>query len=120
MGREEHCMPRILVVEDDEPTRYAFKKLLTGAGYKAADAPDYREALRIIEDGSPLDVLVVDIVLPSVHGFALARMARMIHHDLKTIYMTAYDLPTNKAVGPVLRKPFKDEQLLAEVAKALP
>jgi len=48
-----------------------------------------------------VDLLVVDVVLPGVHGFALARMARMKHHNIPCIYVTAHDLPTSEAVGPV-------------------
>ena len=112
-------MPRILVVEDDDASRYTLVKLLAAAGYEVADAHDYRDALCILEDGSPVDLLVADIVLPEVHGFALARMARMKHRDLKCIHVTSYDLPTSEAIGPVLRKPVSDDQLLEEVAEAL-
>jgi CheY-like chemotaxis protein len=112
-------VPRILVVDDDEATRYATVKLLSGAGYEAVGAHDYRDALSILEDGSPLEIAVFDVVLPHVHGFALARMAHMKRPYIKCIYMTGFDLPTGEANGPVLRKPVADGELLVEVAKAL-
>jgi CheY-like chemotaxis protein len=112
-------MPRILLIDDDEALRYATVKLLAGAGYEVEQARDFQEALRIIEDGKPLELLVTDAVLPGVNGFALARMARMKHHDIKCIYISGFDVPAHEAFGPILRKPFTDGQLLAEVARAL-
>ena len=43
----------------------------------------------------------------------------MKHHNIPCIYVTAHDLPTSEAVGPVFRKPVTDDQLLAAVATAL-
>lgn len=103
---------RVLVVDDNEADRYATTRIIKDAGFAVVEAGDYREALRILDDGNPLALLVLDVVLPSVTGFALARMARMQRGDLKTIYVTAYDLPSGEAGGPVLRKPVVPEQLL--------
>jgi CheY-like chemotaxis protein len=113
-------MARILLVDDDEATRYATAKLLAAAGHEVVQASDYRDALPILENGSRVDLLVVDVVLPGVHGFALARMARMKHRSIKCIHVTGFDLPTSEASGPVLRKPLNEGQLLSEVATALP
>ena len=54
-----------------------------------------------------------------VHGFALARMARMRRRSLGVIYITGYDVPTTEAVGTVLRKPISAEKLVDEVRRAL-
>jgi CheY-like chemotaxis protein len=113
-------MSRILLIDDDEVLRYATAKLLAKAGFEVVEAGDYREALPIMEDGLPLDLLVVDAMLPAVNGFALARMGRTKRPGIKCIYISAFDVPVNEAVGAVLRKPFTDGQLLAEVMKALP
>jgi len=99
--------------------RYATAKLLANAGHEVVDAHDYHDALPILEDGTSLDLLVVDLMLLEVHGFALARMARMKHLGIRCIYVTAYDLSTHEAVGPVLRKPLADDQLLTAIEAAL-
>jgi DNA-binding response OmpR family regulator len=112
-------MSRILVVDDDEAARHATANLLTRAGHEVVEAHDFRDALPILEDGTALDLLVVDVMLPEVHGFALARMARMKHPGIRCIHVTAYDVPTTEAVGPVLRKPLDPELLLAEVTASL-
>ena len=112
-------MGRILLVDDDDVFRYATGRLLERTGSQVVSAHDYRDALRFLEDGTAVDVLVIDIVLPEVHGFALARMARMKHPNIKCIYLTGQDIPLDEAVGPVLRKPVGEKELLREVTAAL-
>jgi CheY-like chemotaxis protein len=84
------------------------------------DVPDYRGALETLESDQPVDVLVTDILMPDrIHGFALARMARMRRPELKVLYLTAYDLPTDEAIGTVLRKPVTDTMLADEIRRAM-
>jgi CheY-like chemotaxis protein len=114
-------MSRILVVEDDDASRYAVARALEAAGDEVVQARSYQEALPILEDGSgQLDLLLIDLVLPGVNGFALARMGRMRRHDLKVIYMTGYDdVPVHEASGPILRKPVTPDALITAVHGAL-
>ena len=59
----------ILVVEDDRTLGEALCKVLRGAGYSATLATEFRTALEILEAEQPLDLLLVDIVMPdSVNG----------------------------------------------------
>jgi CheY-like chemotaxis protein len=111
---------RILVVEDDEASSYALGRILAVEGYNVARADDYREALRVLEDGDPVDLLLAELRLPGVNGFALARMGRMRHHDLKVVYMTAYDdFPASEALGPVMQKPLDPDALLRTLHQIL-
>ncbi|HJT05505.1 MAG TPA: response regulator [Stellaceae bacterium] len=112
--------PSILVVDDDESFRYATTKALQNAGFLVSGASDFRDALDLLESDAPLDLLITDIVMPErLHGFALARMARMRRTGLKVLYLTAFDVPTSEAAGKVLRKPLSDEQLVEEARLAL-
>jgi two-component system, cell cycle sensor histidine kinase and response regulator CckA len=112
---------RILVVEDDDALSHALTRILVVEGYEVVETHDYRDALPILEDGGPVDLLLSDLRLPGVNGFALARMGRMRHHDLKVVYMTAYDddFPAHEALGPVMRKPIDQDILLRTVRKIL-
>lgn len=111
---------KILLVEDEDGFRYAATKALEDAGFEVSAAPDYREALAVLEGPQSVDLLVTDVVMPDrINGFALARMARMRRVGLKVLYLTAYDVPTVEAVGKVLRKPLTDEELVSEVRLAL-
>lgn len=112
--------PSILLVDDEESFRYSAVKVLEKAGFIVSSAPGYARALEVLESETPVDLLVTDVVMPEgIHGFALARMARMRRPKLKVLYLSAYDVPTSEAVGKVLRKPITDETLIEEVGSAL-
>jgi DNA-binding NtrC family response regulator len=111
---------RILVVDDDDALSYALAKILAVEGYDVALAHDYRDALGILEDGGPVHLLLSDLRLPGVNGFALARMGRMRHHNLKVVYITGYDdFPASEALGPVFRKPLDQDALLRTIHEML-
>ena len=112
----------ILVVDDDQTLGEALCKVLRGAGYGATLATEFRTALEILEAEGPLDLLLVDIVMPdSVNGIALSRMARLRRRELKVIYLTGYDIPgaDREALGPILRKPVDNQELLDEIGRLL-
>jgi len=107
-------------VDDEEAFAYAAAKALRKAGFEVSLAPDHRLALQILESPQPLDLLITDVVMPDrVNGFALARMARMRRLDLKILYVSAYELPTDEAIGKILRKPISPEALVVEAGLAL-
>ena len=110
----------ILLIDDDEAFAYASARGLRAAGYEVSLAPDHRLALQILESSRPIDLMITDIVMPGrVNGFALARMARMRRLELKVLYMTAYDLAADEAMGKVLRKPVTPDRLVIEAATVL-
>jgi CheY-like chemotaxis protein len=109
---------RILVVDDDPGAAAGIAEILRARGFEVVVAPDYRLALEELESARRVDLMVADIVMPQrVNGIALSRMARMRRPGLKVVYITAYDIPgvEREALGPVLRKPVPDQDLLAQV-----
>jgi hypothetical protein len=106
---------RILLVDDDDILRYAFRKILLAEGFCVDDAGDFVGTLEVLEDHKPLHCMVTDLMLPKVHGFALARMARLRRPGLKVIHVTGQDVPVTEAMGPVLRKPVDPDTLIAEI-----
>ena len=110
----------ILLVDDDEAFSYVAAKALRAAGYDVLLAPDHRLALEILDSPRLLDLLITKVVMPKrVNGFALARMARLRRLDLKILYVSAYELPTEEAIGKILRKPISPEALVVEAGLAL-
>jgi CheY-like chemotaxis protein len=114
----------IVLMEDDAAYRYVVAKALEAAGYQVTAAEDYREVLRVIEEGvSPVDLLLLDIFMPPgrPHGIAVAKMALARRPRLKVVFFTAFygDLPGDEigiAPGPVLRKSGDTAPLLAAIA----
>jgi signal transduction histidine kinase len=64
--------PRVLVVDDHEPARYARARRLREAGYEVTEAATGREALATVADTVP-DLVVLDVDLPDMHGFEACR-----------------------------------------------
>lgn len=112
----------ILVVEDDATFGEALRQMLCREGYGVTLTTGFQGALEIIEADQPLDLLLVDIVMPDgVNGIALSRMARLRRRDLKVLYMTGYHIPgvEREALGPILQKPVDDQMLIAEISELL-
>jgi DNA-binding response OmpR family regulator len=114
---------RILVVEDDEPTRYAYQQALTAAGYETAGFRDYFAAAAEIDTGAGT-LLVVDIRLPpgTPQGVSVARMARNRRQGLPIIFVTGDTELTNLAdndFGPIMVKPIDLGVLVATVRDLL-
>ena len=108
----------ILLVDDDDGYRYAAQRALESAGFAVVAARGFNEALEALDGLEPIDLLVIDIVM-KVNGFALARMARYRRPKLKTLYITAFDVPSEEAVGKLIRKPAVMDELVREVHAAI-
>jgi two-component system chemotaxis sensor kinase CheA len=65
----------VLVVDDSLPTRTLVRSILDAAGYATAVAADGAEALKALR-ASPIDLVVSDIEMPEVDGFALTAEIR--------------------------------------------
>ena len=116
----ENTVPTILFVDDEDGFRYATTKALEKAGFAVTAERDYVGALKQLESDRPIDLLLTDVVMPDrLHGFALARMARMRRRSMKVVYITGQDVPTSEAMGSVLRKPIGEEALVDEIRRVL-
>jgi two-component system, sensor histidine kinase and response regulator len=116
----------ILIVEDDDDLRRLFRTTLTLAGYAVFEADNGLDALRRI-DHSPPDLVVLDLMLPTISGFAvqqeISAQSYTSHIPIIVITGSAIEL-TGVNVACVLRKPIEPDELLAAVrnclAKAVP
>jgi len=68
--------PCVFVVEDDRVIQRLLRHLLERRGYHVDVAGDGRQALRVIETAAPPALVLLDIVLPYVHGFDLIQRIR--------------------------------------------
>jgi DNA-binding NtrC family response regulator len=112
---------RILVIEDDDATRYAYERAFACVGYRTQGYANYFEAAEEIDKGAGA-LLVVDLRLPpgTPNGLAVARMARRHRPGLPIIFVTGNpELAEHidPEMGPVLLKPV-DLDLLVSTAGA--
>jgi len=116
----------IVLVVDDEPTIRRFaRRVLVEHGYEVLEAENGVNALEVIHGSSGrLDVVVSDIVMPKLNGVQLLRQLSILLPELPVILMSGYagpDLAERGIQAPcsVLAKPFRPEQLVAEVRRCI-
>lgn len=116
-------MPTILVV-DDQPNIIKLARLyFEREGFRVESAQDGEEALKQVEATGP-DLLLLDLMLPKVDGWAVCRRLRAQGNRVPIILLTARDEEVDKILGLELgaddyvTKPFNPRELVAR-ARAL-
>lgn len=114
---------KILVVDDHEDIRDLFRRVLTGVGYRVITAPDGPTALNLCA-AQYFDLAVLDIMMPGMDGFELARAIRKDHTTPIVIASARAEhecIDHASACGAVgyLVKPIDNNQLIASVGTAV-
>lgn len=116
-------MVKILVAEDNQELNNLVCSALVDAGYDVCSCFDGQKALTEIENQA-YDMLITDIMMPKLDGFALAGEVRQNDKDMPILFMTALDDKPSKQKGykigidDYVVKPFDIDILLLRV-KAL-
>ena len=118
---------RVLIVEDDRAVRDVFARALRDAGFRVYTAERGEDALTLVQQlHNRIDVLVSDVQLPGMSGFALADALRARGHTLQTIFVSGYpgeiangDVEHPKHAVPVIFKPVTAEELVTKVRQEL-
>lgn len=114
----------VLLVEDDTALRSATRRMLQENGYKVLEAASGSEA-ELIAGRCKVDLLLTDVVLPGVDGFALAESLARANPGLARVYISGYTDPAvikKEFIGPespLIQKPFSSETLLLCLRAAL-
>ena len=116
---------KVLLVEDDAAVRAVTEGLLSDFGCRVEGAPDGPSALLRLQAGEHFDLLISDIIMPGgMSGVELAEAAQARDPGLPIVLTTGYagdrlteDPDTLR--WPLLRKPFRAEQLGLVVREAL-
>jgi len=127
---EQPLAPRpesVLVVEDNEHAAYLLRALLEHAGYAVVISPDGRDAVAKLASMEPVDLVLLDLMLPYVSGYQVLIEARrnLQWQDVPIIVVTARTLEMDAVraletgANDFVRKPFLPEELMARVRRAI-
>lgn len=113
-------MKHILVVEDEEHLAFGIKYNLEAEGYEVTTAGDGPAALRMIEeDPRGTDLVILDLMLPGMSGYAVCEALREKGNDVPVLMLSARTLVEDRVRGynvgadQYLQKPFELEELLS-------
>ncbi|WP_321943664.1 response regulator transcription factor [Paraburkholderia tropica] len=116
-------MPHVLVVDDEEDIRSLLTGFFQRHGHQVSVAMDGESAFSIL-DSLPIDLVILDVMLPGEDGFSLCRRIRSTSR-VPVIMLTAVADHVDRVVGleigadDYLVKPFDARELLARVKAVL-
>jgi CheY-like chemotaxis protein len=110
----------ILVVDDDPRVRSVASTFLRRDGYTVIGAASPDEALDLVALDPSIRLAVIDIVMPVMTGFDLAKEIRRIAPWMRIVFMSGFqsDLFQQPVDDPVVTKPFRIDALTDAVATA--
>ena len=111
----------ILLVEDEAFVREVAWEVLSTAGYRVLSAKNAEEALEI-HAAHKVRLLLTDVILPGVNGFALAKRLKQENPGLRVLLVTGYAEQMSAieaAEQEFLAKPFSAEALVRRVRQML-
>lgn len=119
--------PTVMVVDDTESYRKSATALLEKNGYKVFASPDAFQALRYIENGNVVDLVLSDLEMPEMSGVEMLQLIRQRYRrtDLPVIMVTSSRdvelLKKAKSYGLQgwILKPYEANMLLQTVQKTL-
>ncbi|MCR4319981.1 MAG: ATP-binding protein, partial [Candidatus Brocadiaceae bacterium] len=116
----------ILVAEDEEDVRTLAKSLLEEAGYKVIAAVDgYDTINKFIENKDNINLLLLDVIMPTKNGREAYEEIRKIRTDIKALFMSGYSesvihkITVLKEGFHFISKPFSQTALLKKVREIL-
>jgi len=118
---------RVLIVEDNEHASYLLRCLLEHAGFHVTLSPDGRDAIAKLESMEPVDLMLLDLMLPYVSGYQVLIEARKSSKWLKVpiIVVTARTLEMDAVraletgADDFVRKPFRPDELIARIRRTI-
>ena len=124
MNRNGTPEARLLVVDDEPNIRELLSTSLRFAGFEVHTASDGQEALTQAEKVRP-DLLVLDVMMPGLDGFAVTRRLRERGRDTPVLFLTAKDDVADRVTGltvggdDYVTKPFSLEEVVARIRAIL-
>lgn len=118
--------PHVLVVEDEEHLAKGIRFNLLAEGYRVTAVGDGPAALRVFQEHPQgIDLLILDLMLPGMSGYAVCETIRAQDRDLPILILSARTLPEDRTRGfdlganQYLTKPFELDEFLSRVKNLL-
>ena len=120
-------MKKILVIEDEEDLNQTLSFNLENEGYKVTSALKGSEALAILENESPPDLVILDLMLPDISGLDICRHIRSKDNlkNISVIIVTAKGEEVDRVVGfelgadDYIVKPYSVRELMLRIQAQL-
>jgi PAS domain S-box-containing protein len=116
----------VLLVEDETAVREATKRMLRKFGFQVVEAKNAQDAMLLWDrEGQTVDVMLTDVVMPSMGGADLARTLRARRPELRVVFMSGYTQGTlelsslDEVATRFLPKPFTSDQLVGTIKDLL-
>jgi CheY-like chemotaxis protein len=114
----------LLVVEDNDVCREGLAVVLRRAGYRVIPATNGEEALRLLGDGAPPDLILLDMLMPVLDGWRFLEWLQRRGHRPPVIVVTGAGVLSREwaeahGCAGFLRKPVETDDLLAVVWRCL-
>ena len=113
-------MGRILYVEDDLSLSFVTRDQLKKNGYEVISSDNGNEAFQIFKTTN-FDICILDVMLPEMDGFELAKKIREINKQVPILFLTARSMQEDKIEGlklggdDYMTKPFNIEELCLKI-----
>ena len=120
----EKAEARVLVVDDEPNIVDIVSMALRYNDYDVVTANSGREALEVVSTSKP-DMIVLDVMMPELDGFEVAKRLGEQRSDIPILFLTARDTTDDKVRGltiggdDYMPKPFSVEELLARIGTIL-
>jgi CheY-like chemotaxis protein len=119
-------MASVLIIEDNESSRFVIRSVLEHAGYAVLEAADTHEAARVCANGlEQVLAVVADATLGTLSGWEIVGDIRRRCPDMPILFVSGYPLVHLVArglLGPhddFLQKPFKAATLISEIGRLI-
>lgn len=119
-------MKRVLVVEDDRAIREMCTVILEGENYTVLKAVNGKDATKILDEESDIDLIITDIIMPEKEGIQFIREIKRTYPDIKILAISGggaidakqyLELAQNLGADSILEKPFDDQDLMDAINK---
>jgi CheY-like chemotaxis protein len=113
---------KILIVEDDPVSLLLIKEAISQTGAKILSAENGKKAIEISQQVSDINLVILDIQLPEISGYQVAREMKRLNESIPIIAQTAYASLDDKKkcllAGCIdyIRKPIEIEELLSKIS----